>query len=835
MKNFIPSLLLGCTFLLCASNVTALAERTGAPPDDCRRNCATTVSAQTHTHRIDAPRFIEILNNPAAPNTFAELLTGKTSETAIRNFQFQPFLNKSASSSGHFWMRFKIENKELSPVRFFLEYPDLVVDSVQLYDTSKGLEQVSLKQGLLIPVESRAFNFRRYVFPLELAAAETRTYYIRVDNSFNVSPSLDVHSEKEFTSILKSSNLCFGIFFGVILAMLLTNTFLYATFREKTFLWYLLSQFFLQLVFTASLHNFTLEMFPQVPLTVNRALILLSAGAGILFTCFFGMSFLKITRQNKIIFPLLIAVSIAGVGTGLLTLVDVGLAVILLNTLGAITSIVLLCVALTRHYLGVVFAKYYIAATGVSLLSALIFVLTNIDLLPNFNFSRYSIQIGGALEAILLVFALGQHYNQEKNAAFEAQKNLTKTLNSSLLIEHILQHARSRLDAITQAVHFLHQQLPKLQGASVYAVLKEPLTLEGGLESLSGNPSGDSSKNGFFQVCTTLGSRSSVAPHFVPCSAADLPPLQGGGPEFQATHGMSYSKLLRLGAGGFAEGYLQLVSKNGFFFESHEMVFLSHVESALSRTLESLTDIEKLKNAYNIAAEAKQTQTEFLANVSHELRTPLTAIQGFSDLLVEDQFDPKVVQDYSSVISRNTSNLVRLVDDLLDMVKVESGQMQFEQLDVSIEELCLDVQRLFSPVVASKNVHFSINIDPNVKQSLRTDPTRLRQILFNMVGNSIKFTQVGGITLRVIQTQHVSGKGGVAFEVEDSGCGIETSKHQHIFKPFTQADSSTARKYGGTGLGLSLSKKLAQGLGGDIRLVSSELNKGSLFEVFVPY
>jgi HAMP domain-containing protein/CheY-like chemotaxis protein/signal transduction histidine kinase len=237
-------------------------------------------------------------------------------------------------------------------------------------------------------------------------------------------------------------------------------------------------------------------------------------------------------------------------------------------------------------------------------------------------------------------------------------------------------------------------------------------------------------------------------------------------------------------------------------------------------------------------------KSEFLANMSHELRTPLNSLLILAKLLSdnpEGNLTEKQV-DFAKTIHASGQDLLTLINDILDLSKIESGMMTVALSDFTFRELNDLMERTFRQVANDKSLDFTIDVDPNLPPSVNTDPTRLQQVLKNLLGNAFKFTEKGGVTLRIEQA--VGGwtpghdvldraPGVVAFQVRDTGIGIPEDKQRIIFEAFQQADASTTRKYGGTGLGLSISREIARLLGGEIR-VESEQGVGSSFTLFLP-
>jgi len=240
-----------------------------------------------------------------------------------------------------------------------------------------------------------------------------------------------------------------------------------------------------------------------------------------------------------------------------------------------------------------------------------------------------------------------------------------------------------------------------------------------------------------------------------------------------------------------------------------------------------LAEIELL-NAKKLAESANQSKSMFLANMSHEIRTPLGAMLGFAGLLKEDGLPKEERLQFLDTIIRNGLNLTLLIDDILDLSKVEAEKMEFEKIPVDIYNLLEDVRTSIGVLAAAKEVTLSTVWTDSTPRVILSDPSRVRQILMNIIGNAVKFTAKGEVVVTVKQVLD-----SIHFEIRDTGRGIARDDIEILFQPFSQGDSSTTRRFGGTGLGLVLSKQLAKGLGGDVTLLSSEIGKGSTFAISI--
>jgi signal transduction histidine kinase/ActR/RegA family two-component response regulator len=232
-------------------------------------------------------------------------------------------------------------------------------------------------------------------------------------------------------------------------------------------------------------------------------------------------------------------------------------------------------------------------------------------------------------------------------------------------------------------------------------------------------------------------------------------------------------------------------------------------------------------------AEASRAKSQFVANMSHEIRTPMNGVIGMASLLETTPLRPEQ-RDYVETIASSGRALMRIIDDILDFSKIESGHLALEKVDFDCRQLVREVWRLFAPLAQAKGLGFASAVDEGVAPVLRGDPGRLRQALVNLVGNALKFTDRGQVTVRVREEGDESETSQVLrFEVRDTGIGIEPDALARLFQPFAQADGSTTRRFGGTGLGLVISKRLVELMGGQLG-VMSEPGEGSVFWFTAP-
>ena len=262
-------------------------------------------------------------------------------------------------------------------------------------------------------------------------------------------------------------------------------------------------------------------------------------------------------------------------------------------------------------------------------------------------------------------------------------------------------------------------------------------------------------------------------------------------------------------------GVLDIVSIKKESFDSNDSAMMKMLADQIAMAMENARLYERERETRELAQQANRAKSEFLANMSHEIRTPMNSIIGFSDLLLQENL-PEELVDFAKTIKLNGESLLEIINQILDLAKVETGRMEVDIVECNMNELVENVSQLLRPRVLDKGLKFNVSTDPESLPYIETDSLKVRQIMVNILGNSVKFTEEGEISFEVNVKDKGNNRGLLEVHVADTGIGIPKDKLETIFAPFQQADGSTTRKYGGIGLGLSICKRISNHMDGDV-------------------
>jgi len=308
-------------------------------------------------------------------------------------------------------------------------------------------------------------------------------------------------------------------------------------------------------------------------------------------------------------------------------------------------------------------------------------------------------------------------------------------------------------------------------------------------------------------------------------------------PEYLESSKSEMQKMLRSKKNFYLKNQkLLTVNKNIKIANISGFLFKLHGKTAIQISLNDVTEIVKIQKQLKIATrkanEANKLKSEFLANMSHEIRTPMNAILGFSEILKSKFDDNSQYKMFVDSIYSSGKNLLNLINDILDLSKIEAGRLEPQYEEINFIALISDIQQIFSLEIKNKGLDLKIDIDKKIPQYLMLDYTRLNQIFFNLVGNASKFTEEGYILIKIELLNETTNYADIKIQIKDTGIGIPESQISHIFDSFKQVDGQSTRKYGGTGLGLAIVKRLVEMMNGTIS-VTSQKNIGSTFTIII--
>ncbi|MCP5205804.1 MAG: response regulator [Hahellaceae bacterium] len=743
---------------------------------------------------------LEYLEDKDGSLTIDDLVAGKVDD---QWFKIEGSRASFGFSPSVYWMKGRFNfvsrrNGQLLSDRWLM-FDYVLHDYIDVYVVAPHGQLLHYPLGDQRDFSNNPFDSPHFIAPLTLTKGDITDVYIRIESGGAKLLGVSLHNFTALTNAISDARMRNGLFYGVMIIMVLYNLLIYISIGDRTYLYYVLG------ITSFGLTQASLDGIPwqyqlfDDPHWNNQIVPLLMSSTWI-FLLAFSRSLLDVAKLAPLLDMTIKFMAVVFFWSACLSfLLDYSEIVQLNSRLTLLYAILLSGIGLHLWRRGHRQGRYYVFAWSAYMVGVLSQILYVFGAISNNAFVENGASWGGFANVLLLSLALADRINTQKRETEEArqraldakqeaeQANATSLANMNKF-KNLFDNAAEGIFQCSMDGRFLTLN-PAYSAIFGY---ESPEAMKAAIESIGDqcfkNPD---DYDAIVQILLKLGR---IADIEAECVRQD-------GSTFWCTSSVS---LVRDSDG------------NALYFEG----FLIDITEKKEKEM-ALRDRE--------AAQASaQAKSEFLANMSHEIRTPMNAIIGFAALSQKTNLNPQQ-RDYIRKIESSSKNLLGIINDILDFSKIEAGKLDLERVEFSFNDVINDVVSMLCHKSAEKQIELVVSIQPGVPLRLLGDPLRLEQILINLANNAIKFTDEGEVVIRVSDISRLDNKVQLQFSVEDTGIGISKEQQQRLFKPFSQADGSTTRKYGGTGLGLTISKQLVELMDGDI-WVTSEANKGSKFQ-----
>lgn len=747
----------------------------------------------------DKQETFRLFSNTSYPlSLFMMVLEDKTNSLTIdqvsadkhkRNFRIntQPYLNLGITESTY-WVKLVLQYPNAYPnsslyERWYFELGQANLDIAELFILDHdGIYDVK-SSDMRMTYDNREIIHVNSIFPISFSLGQTVTLYAKIKNKTSIVLPVRIWSPSDFPTAVSKTEFYYGFFFGCMIILLIYNLFLYVSVRDVSYLYYVLYLGGITIFDWLEVGHGLIHVH-DLFFTVKREYILLviweTAIAGILFAKSFMSIGVNHPKLNRFLNILMASSIVSFLVTPLCSYAT-----------GAVFQLMFMTVFLPAYLSVIVYcwikgnsnAGFFFFAWISNIIGLLVFTGVTYQIIPATPMTLASQSFGILIEAVLLSFALASRIKKEQVSALLADKLAMANLSRY--------HS-----AYNNAKEGIYTMSPK---GKFYNANPAMIKMLGFCD---------------FKELSCHGSRLSRA-------------LFGDDPGVYAlfiSRGSSTNELYFRGGIGsiYASHHAKLVVGEGG---------ASRIEGVLTNVTESvlkniaIREEEESRLDKDIAKASVNAKNEFLANMSHEIRTPLSAIIGFSESLKDDTLSKKEKDKSISLVVSSSHKLLQLLNDILDFSKVEANKLKIERVPVDVVKTVDSVREEFVALAVNKDIGFDVVYRFPFPSHIISDPLRISQVLKNICSNALKFTGKGSVLLSVYWDNDVES---LKIEVIDSGVGMKDEVRKDLFQVFNQADTSSTRKYGGVGLGLAISKKLANLMGGDISVLSKP-GKGSVF------
>ncbi|MCG8672409.1 MAG: response regulator [Pseudomonadales bacterium] len=664
----------------------------------------------------------------------------------------------------------------------YVDIQDPIIDKIEVFHERDGELIDNFIMGDSLPYNARPLKTSSFVFPVRVLPGESHSFWLRVDNRANMHLPVKVWSPERYIDYESTKLLAYGILLGLVGIMAFYNFVIGLRVKSNDYF------FYVGLIFTGVTHRLFFSgigfqyLWPEFPELNQIIRPILDAGLSI-----FSLLFTQYFLSTKTHMPLLhrcinfwIILSAAFTFTVFIIPYHYSLNIIVW---------ILMIAFLAQYAIGIEcwlnqmrLARIYVISWFIFLCGGLVHIFSTLGALPLSPITIHSAEIGMAVQVLFLSIALSNRISHIQEEKLEAeQKNVEHMAQYQDLYEKSFdgifeingEGIISRMNPAFKNIFALNEDISK-KAVSFWDYWRDNKILT--------------------ELKSSLDSNYQVINYECELVTNENKPI-------------------------WTSITLQPSVKNGEL----------HYDGVI-RDISASKEKEKALRDKQDAEAATSAKSAFLANMSHEIRTPLTAIIGFAEDARDESLNRTELNESIDTIIRSSHHLLDIINEILDLSKIEAGKLELEQIEVDFIELINDIHSVFDKRIAAKGLKFTLDFDLPIPKTITCDPTRLKQVIINLLSNALKFTEKGGVTLKIGYQQD---NDFLNIDVVDTGIGMSAAQQDKIFDAFTQADVTTTRNFGGTGLGLSIVKQLLGLMGGDVT-VSSKEDKGSTFSVLLP-